>query len=441
MGHKISTIAIVVLVIVCAALLLQRGDGKRGSSFVESEDGESASINVTASYDKNFVANEYQLDFAVELYGTDKEKLFKDMEIRRDQIFAAAKQIGISEENVEQNSLKIEKSWDFVKSKNFLAEQNFKISVSKKESADSLSDLLSAISDVEIHRTKSALKNGDSLQAEIVKKVCRKALFKADRYAESVGEKTGRILLVNGDVETAKYNVADSVSINADVSLSMAIANSGESDAKALLSVRSKEFQKYIADEFLSSFSIEFMDADKQSLYKKIDQRSAEVIDQILSLGVPEKNVSAEHISLTKEWNFKQGERKFVGYKASQTINVKSDSKDQAVALVNLLAMNSDVLCNGTTPLLKNQELREAQVIQKAGEKSLAKAKLFADALDLKVGKTQKLTDESGLFRTTVLGAHRGKYNDALLGGGALQSVIADSVEVSASFLLTVELE
>ncbi len=443
MGNKISTIAIIVLVIFCAALLLQRGDGKKGSAFViESEEGESASIHVTASDSKNFVADKYQLDFAVELYGTDKEKLFKDMEIRRNQIFAAAKQVGISEENVEQNSLKIKKPWNFAKSKKFLAVQNFKISVSKKESADSLNDLISAISDVEIHRTKSTLKNADSLQAEIVKKVCRKALFKADRYAESVGEKAGRILTVNGDVETAKYNVADSVSINANVFLSMAIANSEESSAKALLYVSSEESQKYIADEFLSSFSIEFIDADKQALYKKIDKRSAEVIAQILSMGVPEKNVSAEHISLTKEWNFEQGERRFVDYKVSQSINVTSDSKDQAVALVNLLASNSDVQCNGTTPLLKNQELREAQVIQKAGEKALAKANLFANALDLKVGKTQKLTDESGFFRSTILGAPRGKYNsDILLAGGASQNVIADSVEVRASFLLTVELE
>ena len=240
MGNKISTIAIIVLVIICAALLFQKGDSHRGNSFViEPENEESASIHVAAFESKNFVANEYLLDFAVELYGKDKEKLFKEMEVRRNQIFAAAKQVGISAENVEQNSLKIEKPWNFEKSKKFLAVQKFKVSVSKKEEADSLSDLLSTISDVEIHQTKSTLKNGDSLQAEVVKKACRKALFKADRYAESVGEKAGKVLLVNGDVETSKYNMADSVSINANVFLSMAIANSEESDAKALLTVTS----------------------------------------------------------------------------------------------------------------------------------------------------------------------------------------------------------
>ena len=443
MGNKISTIAIIVLVIICAALLFQKGDSHRGNSFViEPENEESASIHVAAFESKNFVANEYLLDFAVELYGKDKEKLFKEMEVRQNQIFAAAKQVGISAENVEQNSLKIEKPWNFEKSKKFLAVQKFKVSVSKKEEADSLSDLLSTISDVEIHQTKSTLKNGDSLQAEVVKKACRKALFKADRYAESVGEKAGKVLLVNGDVETSKYNMADSVSINANVFLSMAIANSEESDAKALLTVTSSESQKYIADEFLSSFSIEFVDADKEALYKKIDKRSAEVISRILSLGVPQKNVSAERISLTKEWNFEQGERKFVGYKALQNINVKSDSKELATALVDLLAPDSDVQCNGTTPLLKNQELREARVIQKTGEMALAKANLFASALDLKVGKTQKLTDESEFYRTTVLGARRGKYNDGiLLSAGSSQNVIADSVEVKASLVLTVELE
>ena len=73
---------------------------------------------------------------------------------------------------------------------------------------------------------------------------------------------------------------------------------------------------------------------------------------------------------------------------------------------------------------------------------ALAKANLFASALDLKVGKTQKLTDESEFYRTTVLGARRGKYNDGiLLSAGSSQNVIADSVEVKASLVLTVELE
>ncbi|MBP5246767.1 MAG: SIMPL domain-containing protein [Fibrobacter sp.] len=443
MGNKISAFVICALSVVCIALVFQKGDGKKGNAFiVDSGDDETASIDVSASEEKNFVANEYRLGLVVELHGKNKDELYKELEMRRNQIFASAKSLGISAENVEQNSLEIDKQWNYIKNKQFVAKQMFNVSVSNKDVMDSLNDLLSSISDVEIVSSNSRLKNGDSLQAEIVKKVCRKALFKADRYAESVGEKAGKFLRASGNVNVSEYNFADSVSIGATVDLSLAFANSDE-DGKAYLSVQAEESQKFIADEFLSQFTIEIEDTDKKSLYKKVDQRSAEVITQILSMGVPNGNISAQPISLAKEWNYSGEDVKLVGYKASQRILIKSESKALATALVDRLALYADVQCDGTNPLLKNLELREAQVIQKAGEKAMAKANLFAGALDMKVGKTVKLSETSFNGRIVLgsVGARKnaGKY---VLASTALpQNVVADSVEVSATMSLTVELE
>jgi hypothetical protein len=147
-------------------------------------------------------------------------------------------------------------------------------------------------------------------------------------------------------------------------------------------------------------------------------------------------------MSLKKKWEFENGGRQFMGYEAIQEIHVKTDSKELATALVDLLAPNADLQCNGTLPLLKNRQLLEAQVILKSGEKALAKAKLFADGLDMKVGKTQQVDDGSRMYNgVTVLGACAKSYDGMLLGGGgSSRNVIADSVEVKASTNLVVEL-
>ena len=91
---------------------------------------------------------------------------------------------------------------------------------------------------------------------------------------------------------------------------------------------------------------------------------------------------------------------------------------------------------------MKKRQLLEAQVILKSGEKALAKAKLFADGLDMKLGKTQQVSDGSSMYEgITVLGDARAKsYDTMLLSRGSSRNVIADSVEVKASTNLVVEL-
>ena len=131
MGNKVSIAAFIILAFVCAMLVFNRGDSKKGIEPTASGNAEKTpSIHVSVSEEKNFVANEYRLVFNVELYGKNKEKLFKDMDVRRSQIFEFAKSMGISEENVEQNSLQVEKPWNYLKTQKFVARQNFKISVS-----------------------------------------------------------------------------------------------------------------------------------------------------------------------------------------------------------------------------------------------------------------------------------------------------------------------
>lgn len=443
MGNKVSIAAFIILAFVCAMLVFNRGDSKKGIEPTASGNAEKTpSIHVSVSEEKNFVANEYRLVFNVELYGKNKEKLFKDMDVRRSQIFEYAKSMGISEENVEQNSLQVEKPWNYLKTQKFVARQNFKISVSSKEAADSLSELLSVIPDVEILQTNALLKDEDSLQAAIVKKACEKALLQADRYAEGVGEKTEKVLFVRGDVKSSKFNMADSVSLGVDMDLSMSIANSDDGDAKSFLAVEATVERRYPADEFLGSFSLECVEKDKQALYRKMDEKSQSVIAQIKTLGIPESNISVQRMSLKKKWEYEDGGRRFMGYEAIQEIHVKTDSKELATALIDLLAPNADLQCNGTFPLLKKRQLLEAQVILKSGEKALAKAKLFADGLDMKLGKTQQVSDGSSMYEgITVLGDARAKsYDTMLLGRGSSRNVIADSVEVKASTNLVVEL-
>ena len=160
-------------------------------------------VEVDASESKKFEANEFVTFAMLELHGKDKELLFRQITSRRSSIFGQMKELDISESDIEQNSVDMRKEWSYDKGTRsltgYVVSQTFEIKSSSGAPAAAVIASLSAELDVEIHYTSAKLKNESAMQKEIIHAAGKKALEKAQSYAESVGGKVGKVLSVSSD--------------------------------------------------------------------------------------------------------------------------------------------------------------------------------------------------------------------------------------------------
>lgn len=202
--------------------------------------------------------------------------------------------------------------------------------------------------------------------------------------------------------------------------------------------------QKFEANQFVSTFSLELRDADKDAVYKKLGERRTKIFDVVKSLDISESNIEQNSVSLTKEWSYDKGTRNLVGYVATQNFVVKLDSRKDAALLSQLLSAELDIEIYPTQATLKNQDSLQGIIIEAAVKDGMDKASHFAAGAGRNLGQVLFIGSEGeGVY---AMGGARRK--GAVL--AAMNSVdviaadvssIADSVEISANVRLWVELK
>ena len=214
MISKLLNLVYLVLLIVCVCILIRTIKNEPAQVPAVAANGtttfEVPKIEVSASETKKFAADKFEMGFSLEIRGKDKEAVSKRLTERRSVIFENVKQLDIPQSDVEQNSIDIRKEWTYRNNKRelvgYVATQSFVITVNRKIDAAALVQALSSEADVEIHRTSAQLKNVDAVQSKVIKAASKKAMSKANDYAEGVGAKLGRVLQVNGEGGGVIYN-------------------------------------------------------------------------------------------------------------------------------------------------------------------------------------------------------------------------------------------
>ena len=214
MISKFLNLVYLVLLIVCVCILIRVVKSESAVVPAVAANGtttfEVPRIEVSASESKKFAADKFEMGFSLEIRGKDKEAVSKRLAERRSVIFENVKSLDIPQSDVEQNSIDIRKEWTYRNNKRelvgYVATQSFVITVNRKIDAAALVQALSSEADVEIHRTSAQLKNVDAVQSKVIKAASKKAMSKANDYAEGVGAKLGRVLQVNGEGGGVIYN-------------------------------------------------------------------------------------------------------------------------------------------------------------------------------------------------------------------------------------------
>ena len=212
------------------------------------------------------------------------------------------------------------------------------------------------------------------------------------------------------------------------------------------IEVSASESKKFAADKFEMGFSLEIRGKDKAAVSKLIAERRAVIFENVKSLDIPQSDVEQNSIDIRKEWSYRNSKRELVGYVATQSFVITVNRKIDAAALVQALSAEPDVEIQRTSAQLKDVDAVQSKVIKAAGKKAMAKAKDYAEGVGATIGRVLQVNGDGGgviynpvRYRTNGLMMAK----SVMLDGAAApdESAIADSVEVSASVHVVVELK
>lgn len=218
-----------------------------------------------------------------------------------------------------------------------------------------------------------------------------------------------------------------------------------ENSEVSRIEVSAHESKKFLADKFVTGFRLELRGPNKDKLFKQMAERRDVIFGNVSALDIPQSNVEQNSVDFRKEWSYEKGRRELVGYVATQSFNVTVDRKTDAAALLAALSSEVDIEIERTSALLKDEDSVQSSVIKAAGKKAMDKAQSYAESVGAKTGKVLQVFAEGdgvvygeyGMFRAKGL-----RMNSVMMDGAApMESTIADSVEVSASIRVVVELK
>lgn len=185
------------------------------------------------------------------------------------------------------------------------------------------------------------------------------------------------------------------------------------------VSVSNSETKNFLADEYITSFKIVMKDKNKDVAYRRLNESREKILAMLKRRSIDSREYEFSSTSLKEDLKYTNRKKVFLGYIASQTINVKTRSKRDADSLEFDLAGFAFVDDVYSKSRLKDADSLEVAVIKDACKKASKLAEVNASSVGAKVGKVL-LVEGSSMVEN-------------------LSS--SDSVEVLASISATLSLE
>lgn len=129
------------------------------------------------------------------------------------------------------------------------------------------------------------------------------------------------------------------------------------------------------------------------------------IIDGLRYKGISEDDIETERLNLyeEREWSRDEGS-KLVGWRASQTVKVKTTDMDKVGIIVDIVVKNGANQINninfGLSEELEQQYKKQA--LAEATKNAKSKAETIAESLDVKLGKIKSVSESSFQYRPYI---------------------------------------
>ena len=202
---------------------------------------------------------------------------------------------------------------------------------------------------------------------------------------------------------------------------------------------------------------------NRDEIYNRVGRVKDSIVALARKLGVAESEIDVHtaRVGIKTRWEKAKNESKKNRFRARQFVTVNFSSKQDAAAFLAEVGGAENVTVGDVSSVLKNGDSLKVLVTEVAGRTAMARAKAIAEGFGGGLGDVVYIGNnssddysivtevdlESSAKGRTVLGNRRsiedrfGGSLAGLLGGAAAEGMIADSVEVSSSVNVIVELK
>lgn len=149
---------------------------------------------------------------------------------------------------------------------------------------------------------------------------------------------------------------------------------------------------RVVPDEVTIMLRIENTGKIAQELKTQNDQIVNDVLKFLKSMGIADKDVKTEYITLSKNYEY---DSKTYSYAANQSISVKLRDLKKYEALMNGLLDTGINRIDGITFSSSNKTALESEARKKAVENAKMKATEYATALNQTIGKAMRISEFS----------------------------------------------
>jgi len=126
-----------------------------------------------------------------------------------------------------------------------------------------------------------------------------------------------------------------------------------------------------------------------------------EVIDGLRYKGISEEDIETERLNLYEERRYEDGEYNVVGWRASQTLKIKTEDLDKVGEIVDVCVENGANQVNRINFGLSEEKEQEykKEALAKATSNAKEKAETIADSLGVKLGEVRSVSEAQHYYR------------------------------------------
>jgi len=126
-----------------------------------------------------------------------------------------------------------------------------------------------------------------------------------------------------------------------------------------------------------------------------------DIIDGLKAAGIAEEDIKTEQLSLYEERRWEEGQSKIVGWRATQTLKVKTADLTKVGTIVDIAVSNgANQIQNINFQLSEaNEQKYKKQALAEATTNAKEKAETIADSLGVKLGKVKSASTAEYYFR------------------------------------------
>ena len=189
--------------------------------------------------------------------------------------------------------------------------------------------------------------------------------------------------------------------------------------------------------------NVETLEASANVAKDKNAEIVAKVKDALIAAGFDREDFETQNFNIYEEFDWSKDERTSKGFKATHSIVVSVDSKDEAMigAAIDAAVNNGALL--GYVNFALSQELEneyKAKALKAAAEDAKIKGEAVADGLGARLGKVVSTTMGNG-FRYSPMMAYDNAEGGALKGAEVATNIQVSEQVVNAAISVTYKLK